>query len=172
MGFAVVADEVRNLAQRSVQAAKETQSTIENSSARARETIQCYQQITGLLEGNEKTAQQITKLAGEIATAAREQSNGISQINTAVSQMDKVTQENAANAEETASAAEELNAQTGNLQEAVADLMSIVGGMESPKNESPSTPPQARMPRQAPAPRLILDVAPRSKSADKELLFS
>jgi methyl-accepting chemotaxis protein len=170
MGFAVVADEVRNLAQRSVQAAKETQSTIENSSARARETIQCYQQITGLLEGNEKTAQQITKLAGEIAAAAQEQSHGISQINTAVAQMDQVTQGNAANAEETASAAEELNAQTDALQEAVAELTQMVGttGSEEARKTAPShpTPPSPQA-----APRLVLTSSPRGKQTNQELLF-
>ncbi len=72
-------------------------------------------------------ARQVDELVAEIASASKEQSQGISQVNTAVTQMDKVTQSNAANAEETASAAEELNAQASALKEAVAELMKLAG---------------------------------------------
>ena len=42
--------------------------------------------------------------------------------------MDKVTQQNAANAEESASASEELSAQAASMNEAVQDLVALVGG--------------------------------------------
>ena len=45
---------------------------------------------------------QVDDLMSEVASASREQTQGITQINTAVSQMDKVTQSTAANAEESA----------------------------------------------------------------------
>jgi len=73
-------------------------------------------------------ARQVDELAGEVASASKEQSQGIEQVNTAVSQMDKVTQSNAASAEESASAAEELNAQADALKEAVAELLQLVDG--------------------------------------------
>jgi uncharacterized phage infection (PIP) family protein YhgE len=67
-------------------------------------------------------------LVGEIATAAREQAQGIEQINTAITQMDQVTQSNSASAEESASAAEELDAQAASLKDMVGQLRQLVGG--------------------------------------------
>jgi ABC-type transporter Mla subunit MlaD len=66
-------------------------------------------------------------LVGEIATASREQTQGLSQVTTAVSQMDQITQGNAATAEETAAASQELNTQATALSEAVASLRSVIG---------------------------------------------
>jgi len=65
-------------------------------------------------------------LVAEIATAAKEQSQGIQQVGLTMTQMDKVTQSNAANAEESATAAEELNAQARSMQESVNSLRSLV----------------------------------------------
>ncbi|MEI8044453.1 MAG: hypothetical protein WCL11_23785, partial [Verrucomicrobiota bacterium] len=73
-------------------------------------------------------ARQVDEMAGEVAAASQEQSQGIAQVNTAVTQMDKVTQSNAANAEESAAAAEELTAQAEALKEAVSDLLRLVDG--------------------------------------------
>ena len=73
-------------------------------------------------------ARQVDEMAGEVAAASQEQSQGIAQVNTAVTQMDKVTQSNAANAEESAAAAEELTAQAESLKEAVSDLLRLVDG--------------------------------------------
>jgi uncharacterized phage infection (PIP) family protein YhgE len=64
----------------------------------------------------------------DIATAAREQSQGIEQINAAIAQMEQVTQSNASSAEESASAAEELAAQSETLNELVGKLRELVGG--------------------------------------------
>jgi len=65
-------------------------------------------------------------LVAEIATAAKEQSQGIQQVGLTMTQMDKVTQSNAANAEESATSAEELNAQARSMQESVQSLRSLV----------------------------------------------
>jgi carbonic anhydrase len=69
-----------------------------------------------------------TDLVSEIAAASQEQATGIDQVNTAVSQMDKVTQQNAASAEESASASEELSAQAESMNQAVQELVALVGG--------------------------------------------
>ena len=126
-GFAVVAEEVRNLAQRSAQAARETQELIERSATKTSDTLSLYGQVSQLLAKNGEIAQQVTVAVAEVATASREQNQGIGQVTQAVAQMDQVTQRNAANAEESASAAEELNAQAMAMQENVGQLLTLAG---------------------------------------------
>ncbi|MDB6053361.1 MAG: methyl-accepting chemotaxis protein, partial [Verrucomicrobiales bacterium] len=128
MGFAVVADEVRNLAQRSAQAAKETASKIEGSITKTGQGVEISSRVTEALNDIVTRVRQVDELVSEVASASREQTQGIVQINMAVSQMDKVTQNNAANAEESASAAEELNAQAATMKESVAQLLQLVDG--------------------------------------------
>jgi methyl-accepting chemotaxis protein len=128
MGFAVVAEEVRNLAQRSAEAARETTAKIEDSIARSDAGVEISAKVAERLAEIVAKARQVDELVAEIATASREQSQGIEQVNTAVTQMDKVTQGNAAAAEESASASEELNAQAQTLKDAVSDLLALVGG--------------------------------------------
>jgi methyl-accepting chemotaxis protein len=127
-GFAVVADEVRSLAQRCAQAAKETAVKLEESVAKASLGVQVTARVTDSLQRTVTNAAKAADLVSEIASASREQADGISQVNIAVGQMDKVTQSNAAGAEESASAAEELNAQAAALKEAVTELSQLVGG--------------------------------------------
>ena len=127
-GFAVVAEEVRNLAQRSAQAARETADKIEDSIQKSQQGVQFSGQIARRLEEIVAKARQVDELLVSIATASREQSEGVNQINLAVTQMDKVTQSNAANAEETAAAAREMDSQAKTLNEVVVELAGLVSG--------------------------------------------
>lgn len=140
MGFAVVADEVRNLAKRSADASKETASIIEDSIRKSETGVRINGEVVKKLTDIDAKSRQVgdglrtildrvakvDEAMGQIATASKEQTQGISQVNTALTQMDKVTQSSAASAEETASAAEELNAQAMELKRTVGDLMSLV----------------------------------------------
>lgn len=139
-GFAVVADEVRNLAQRAAQAARETAEKIQDSVAKSEHGVAISGKVAQSLAEIVSKARQVDELAAQVATASKEQNQGITQVNTAVSQMDKVTQGNAASAEESASAAEELNAQARSMQAAVGELLKLVGGggTTAPKPVAPA----------------------------------
>jgi ABC-type transporter Mla subunit MlaD len=138
-----VADEVRNLAQRSAQAAKETAAKIEGAIHNTAQGVQISTKVTDALNDIVTKARQVDELAAEVASASREQTQGITQINAAVGQMDKVTQSNAANAEESAAAAQELNAQAASMKQAVTELMQLVGG-----HTTQTTPRAAKKPGQ------------------------
>jgi len=127
-GFAVVAEEVRNLAQRAAEAARETSTLIAGSVAHAERGVAMTEQTRVAFERTADNARQVGEQVASIATAAREQAQGISQINQAVGQLDQTTQGAAASAEESASAAEELNAQAAQLQSVVARLHALVSG--------------------------------------------
>ena len=126
-GFAVVADEVRSLAQRSAAAAKETADKIEAAIASSRKGSQCTARVGDSLTQISAKVTATDLLVGEIATAAREQSQGIEQINKAVGQMDKVSQSNASSAEKIASAAEQMDARAKIMKEQVLKLRQLVG---------------------------------------------
>ena len=128
MGFAVVADEVRNLAQRSAQAAKETDSKIKGAVAKIGEGVEISDNVAHMLDDIVTKVRQVDELVAQVSTASREQTQGISQVNAAMSQIDGVTQRNAANAEQSASAAEEMNSQAGSTKESVAELAELVAG--------------------------------------------
>ncbi len=138
-GFAVVAEEVRNLAMRSAEAAKNTSAMIEESVKNSQNGVEIAGEVAKMLEEITSSVGKTTDLIGEIAAASQEQSQGIGQVNTAMGQMDKVTQQNAANAEETASASEELSAQAEQMNGAVGDLVSLVGGSSGGDNGKAGT---------------------------------
>ncbi len=140
-GFAVVADEVRSLAQRSAAAAKETANKIEAAIASSRNgSVSCAKVGESLTQIANKVSC-TDALVAEIATAAREQAQGIEQINTAITQMDQVTQSNSASAEESASAAEELDAQAASLKDMVGQLRQLVGGTDTLSSPTPTPTP-------------------------------
>eukprot|EP00825_Cyclidium_porcatum_P014070 TRINITY_DN17500_c0_g1_i1.p1 TRINITY_DN17500_c0_g1~~TRINITY_DN17500_c0_g1_i1.p1 ORF type:complete len:359 (-),score=44.07 TRINITY_DN17500_c0_g1_i1:2-1078(-) len=154
MGFAVVADEVRALAQRSADAAKETASKIEAAISRTTQGVQTTGKVADALQNIVAKARQVDQLAAEVATASNEQSQGIDQLTTAVHQMDKVTQSTAAGAEQSASTATELSVQADALKHAVADMLKLVGGSDSPQPEVAVTPVLQPPPAQPkPSPR-------------------
>jgi methyl-accepting chemotaxis protein len=148
-GFAVVADEVRSLAQRSAAAARETAERIEAAIESSRQGAASCDRVGAALAEITDRVSAADKLVAEIATAAREQSQGIRQIGTAMTQLDQVTQENAARADEGAGAAADLTSQAATVQEHVTRLRALV---VPPRGGQPE-PVAAARPAQA-APRL------------------
>jgi len=127
-GFSVVAEEVRALAQRSAEAAKETAAKIDESVRNSDQGVAISQRIAEQFQEIVVKARKVDGLVGEIATASREQLQGIEQVNSAIVQIDGVSQSEAATAEQIAAQAEQLNAQATDLNQAVGQLMAIVGG--------------------------------------------
>ncbi len=109
-GFAVVAQEVRNLASRSAEAAKEIKELVENATSKATHGKEISAQM---IKGYEELLENITKSTekiSEIASASKEQEQGITQINDAVTQLDQQTQQNALIASQTHDIAIETDA--------------------------------------------------------------
>lgn len=127
-GFAVVAEEVRNLAQRSAQAAKETDELINTNINLSEQGANITNGISkAILEINNQ-AGKVSELLNEIANATNEQSVGVQQIHKAVVQMENILRENAHTAEESSTASEDLSKQTHIMNEIVKRLEILVHG--------------------------------------------
>jgi methyl-accepting chemotaxis protein len=160
-GFAVVAEEVRNLALRSKEAAKKTETLIGQSLDLTAQGEQISARVNATLSQTVSAVGNVTEIVAEIARASQEQATGIEQSNRAVSQMDQVTQQAAANSEETSSAAEELAAQAQELASLVGQFQLGNGSSSEMRRLAPAA---AR--RAAPAlPRSFAESAPRAARA-------
>ena len=135
---------------------------IENATNAAEKGMQLTVATQEAFKKNIDIAMKIGSAIDEIATAVKEQTDGIAQINVAVSQMDKVTQSNASTAEESAAAAEELNAQAETMKRSVAELLQLVGAVNESTSRPPAHPRQATL---APAAATAHRVAPPRKPA-------
>jgi methyl-accepting chemotaxis protein len=119
-GFAVVASEVRVLAQRSAQAAREIKGLIAGSLEQIETGTTVVQGAGRTIEEIVASSQRVDRLLDEVATGAREQSQGVGQIGQAVQELDRMTQQNAAMVEQTAAAASAMKEQAHTLAEEVA----------------------------------------------------
>ncbi len=156
-GFAVVADEVRSLAQRSAAAAKETATRIEAAIANSRQGSASCGRVGESLDEIMDRVKSADALVAEIATAAREQAQGIDQVGLAMTQMDKVTRDTAATATESAGAAEELSGQASGLEDTVRFLQSLVvaGAERAAPPSAVRRPPASAPPRPTARPRAL-----------------
>jgi methyl-accepting chemotaxis protein len=128
MGFAVVADEVRALALRSAEAARNTQSLVEDTVKRINEGAELVTTAQSGFDVVAKSSEKVASLVGEIAAASMEQSQGVDQVALATNEMDQVVQRNAANAEESAAAAEEMSGLAEIMHSMVNQLAILVNG--------------------------------------------
>ncbi len=115
-GFAVIAKEVRELAGKSSEASKSTNSLIERS-IRAVEygtkiANETATQLAAVVEGTKE----VVETTNWIADAARSQSESVSQIQERIQQIANVVQTNSATAQESAATSQELSSQAGLLK--------------------------------------------------------
>ncbi|AVA23885.1 HAMP domain-containing methyl-accepting chemotaxis protein [Rhizobium sp. NXC24] len=119
-GFAVVAQEVRELAQRSANAAKDIKGLINRSSEEVNSGVKLVTATGEALTLIQGHVVRINEHVNSIATAAREQSTGLSEVNTAINQMDQVTQQNAAMVEESTASTSQMAQEAAKLRDLVA----------------------------------------------------
>lgn len=170
MGFAVVADEVRSLAQRSAQAAKDTETLIEESIANSQEGAAKVEQVAESIAAVTSSVGAVKGLIEQVSEASHQQSQGIDQVAQGIAQMEKVTQSTAASAEESAAASEQLSAQAETTMAEVTRLEALVAG----ERTVAAPPPRPALRTNAPATvlRRTFASAPKpgpSRAAEQEI---
>ncbi|MGV8057370.1 MAG: methyl-accepting chemotaxis protein [Smithellaceae bacterium] len=127
-GFAVVAEEVRNLAKRAAEAAKNTNSLIDNTVKAVKKGSNLTLSLRDEFRKNQENGIEMRKFFADVQVSSNEQVRKLEQITRIVTAMDKAIIDTAASAEDSAAAAEELNAQAEAMKGFVEELNFVVGG--------------------------------------------
>ncbi len=132
LGFAVVADEVRKLAQRSSQAAKDTEQLIAESVRRSSDGKKAVTQVSEAFKLIAENSGQITSRISQVKASSEEQAKGISQISKAMVQISTTAMNSAAIAESSSAASQDLNNQADALKRIVRSIKQVVEGGATP----------------------------------------
>ncbi len=124
LGFAVVADEVRNLAQRSADAAAETNSKIDQG-------LQITSKVEKSLFDMAEKARKMNGLVECIVTGSNEEQQGIAQITTAIHHLDQSTQIAVRSSDNSANTTRELQVECETMREIVSQFTLIVDGKDA-----------------------------------------
>ena len=140
-GFAVVAAEVRNLAHHSASAAKQIKGLVVQTREKVSAGVVSVDETLKTIQESLVGIQRLAGLMNGIASASREQSEGIAQVNRGVLEMDDANQQNAAMVEQASAATESLRGQASILVTTVGRFN--VGQRSSPTPDAPSSPKRA-----------------------------
>ncbi len=127
LGFAVVADEVKNLASKSAEAAKETETIIKEAIDRIKVGDKITQDTGEVFKTIIERVEKTSGLISNTTSTIHEQAEGMKQISHAMSSIDDITQQNAATSEEAAATSEELSAQTESMLDNVRRVAQLIG---------------------------------------------
>jgi len=132
-GFAVVAQEVRTLAQTAAESAQKIKGLILTSNEEVSKGSELVQKTGDSLEEFREQVAQLGTLIGEISTAVRGQTDGLSEINDGVQNLQNATQHNAAVVEELNAAGQSLNQEASELSQTL-DGFDLMHAPEQPAN--------------------------------------
>ncbi len=113
--FSVLTEEIHDLATRSADAARRSETLIVSAVDQSRSGVSISSEIDKHLADAAKGADAITRLTDEMSTTIMAQANSIDSIKDSVTQINIVTQKNAASAAESHAAASDLNGQMNRL---------------------------------------------------------
>jgi hypothetical protein len=130
MGFAVVADEVRNLAQRSAQAARETNEIISQSVATTNAGLSHVDEVAAIIVAAATDSHAVQTMADHVSMGSAEQTKGLDHVAHALAQLEQMTQRFAATSEESAAASSELTCQAQTMQDVSNALSDLVGARQ------------------------------------------
>jgi methyl-accepting chemotaxis protein len=119
-GFTVVAGEVRSLAEKSRQAAQETNNLIQESIQRVSDGTKRANDTAGSLEKIVKNVSDVSEVISRISSASLRQQEAITSVGDGLGQISQVVQSNSATSEESAAAAQELNGQSETLKQMIS----------------------------------------------------
>lgn len=155
-GFAIVAQQVSVLSKRSAGAAREIKTLIGDSVTKVSGGADLVNRSGQSLGEIVTAARRVTDLVGEMATAFREQSQGLAQVSQAIAEMDIVTQTNSTQTEQLSATAGTVAEHAGRMRELVsafrirrasaAHRIEVVDGARA----NPKAPPAAREGARAP----------------------
>lgn len=153
-GFAAVAEEVRSLAQRTADAAAQTEELIKLNLEVMHQGADMVEETCASFQTVRSSADRGAELVSRIVAASSRQSQGIESINLAVAEMDQMTQLNATGAEKSAAAAQALNGQMERMHSLVNRLVRLVGERGADANGAAPSPTRGARPA-APSPLRI-----------------
>ncbi len=127
-GFAVVADEVRSLAMRTAEAARRTQTLIDQSVGQIAGGAELVDKTSQAFEGVRERNREMADLVGELSRAAVDQAQDIERTNRAVAELESMVQDSMGSARRTEDAGGAMAEQAEEMTEMAQALRRLILG--------------------------------------------